>query len=60
MRLTCLVLVEFESERGIDLPKAHEIAAALQHSTAAEALAEATDCAVRLWLPSAEDLAAVL
>jgi hypothetical protein len=57
MKRQFLVCVEFddEGEEGCRLPTETEVAAALSHSTAAEALADATGCRVSVWMNEGGD-----
>ena len=57
MKWRYLVRVEFddEDEEGCRLPMETEVAAALAHSTAAEALAEATGCRISMWMDEGGD-----
>jgi hypothetical protein len=60
MKKRCFIVLDIEADQteGETLPSEETIRAALAHSTAAEALAEATGCTVCMELLTLDDMTA--
>jgi hypothetical protein len=56
MRL--FIVLDIQPDEGEPLPNEEVVQAALAHSTAGEALAEATRCSVNMWLADDDEVAA--